>query len=143
MMYEWVKSLHLIADFAWMAGMLYLPRLFVYHATAAKGSELSETLKVMERRLLSYILNPAMILAWVFGVWLLLLNPALLYSPSLHVKFLMLFGMQIVHVMLARARREFANDENTHAARYFRILNEVPTVFLIVIVIMVVVKPFE
>lgn len=142
MLYTWLKALHVIADFAWMAGMFYLPRLYVYHAEATKGSELSETLKVMERRLLRAIINPAMIAAWGFGIWMLVLNPDLLKQPFMHAKLTCLVAMQIVHAMLARSRRQFANDTNTHSHKYFRILNEVPTVLLFGIVIFIIVRPF-
>ncbi len=141
MPYEWIKALHLISVFAWMAGMFYLPRLYVYHAEAKVGSELSETLKVMERRLLRIIINPAMILSYVFGIWMIAMNPTMLHQPWLHVKLTMVVAMQIVHAMLARARRNFAADKNQHSAKFYRILNEVPTLLLIIIVIMVVVKP--
>ena len=96
--------------------MLYLPRLFVYHADAKPGSELSETLKIMERRLLRRIINPAMIATWIFGIWMLVLNPALLHAPFFHVKLAMVVMMQIVHGLLARYRRQFAEDRNTHSA---------------------------
>ena len=140
--YEWLKALHVISDFAWMAGMLYLPRLYVYHATAKPGSELSETLKVMERKLLRYIINPAMISAWVFGIWMITINPGVLEDDAMRVKFACVIGMQIAHAMLARARRQFAKDANKHSAKYYRILNEVPTVLMIAIIIMVIVRPF-
>src|ERR1700744_4227651 len=97
MLYNWIKALHVISVIAWMAGMLYLPRLFVYHADAKPGSELSETLKIMERRLLRGIINPAMIAAYIFGIWMLILNPALLREPFFHVKLAMVVAMQIVH----------------------------------------------
>lgn len=142
MLYDWIKALHVIADFAWMAGMLYLPRLYVYHATAEKNSSLSETLKVMERRLLRAIINPAMIVAWLSGGWMLYRNPDLLHHPFMHVKLTLLIVMQIVHALLARSRRAFANDCNGHSALYFRVLNEVPTVLLIGIVLMIIVRPF-
>jgi putative membrane protein len=141
MLYNWVLALHIIAVMAWMAGMLYLPRLYVYHARAAKGSELSETFKVMERRLLRGIINPAMIAAWILGL-------ALAWQGDhwgdgwFHAKLLWLVGMQIVHAALARWRRAFANDANIHSDRFYRFMNEVPTVILIVIVILAVVKPF-
>ena len=141
MPYEWLKALHVISVIAWMAGMLYLPRLFVYHATAKPGSELSETLKVMERRLLRGIINPAMIASWGFSIWMLTLNPGLLHEPFMHVKLAMVVAMQIVHALLARHRRYFAADRNTHSATYYRVLNEVPAVLIIVIVIMIIVRP--
>jgi protoporphyrinogen IX oxidase len=141
MLYDWIKAFHIISVIAWMAGMLYLPRLYVYHVAAKKGSELSETLKVMERKLLRLIINPAMGATYVFGIWMLLLNPALLQQPFMHLKFSLIVGMQIVHAMLARYRRHFAEDRNVHTARFYRILNEVPTLLLIAIVIAIVVKP--
>jgi len=142
--YLWLKALHIISLIAWMAGMLYLPRLFVYHTQVAVGSEASEMLKTMERRLLRYIINPAMIFTWIFGIALALkLN---LFQPGnggwFHGKLGLLVLMQIAHAAMARSRRQFAQDRNTHSARYFRILNEVPTVLMIGIVLLVVLKPF-
>jgi putative membrane protein len=138
-----VKSLHIIAMVAWMAGMLYLPRLFVYHTQVKIGSEASELFKVMERRLLRLIINPAMIVTWIAGMWLVYYTNALdpVNGTWMHWKFTALIGMQIAHAMLARHRRQFANDKNTKSTKYYRILNEVPTVLLIVIVILVVVRP--
>lgn len=141
MSYEWLKAFHIISLISWMAGMLYLPRLYVYHAGAKIGSELSETLKIMENRLLRLIINPAMILTYIFGIWMLVLNPDLLHHPFMHVKLTAVVLMQIVHALLARYRRAFASDRNIHSAKFFRILNEVPTVLMIVIVIMIVVRP--
>src|SRR5262245_59527206 len=139
--YDWLKALHIIAVIAWMAGMLYLPRLYVYHAGAAVGSELSETFKVMERRLLRAIINPAMIAAWVLGLCLAWQGNHWL-EGWFHAKVALLIGMQIVHAGLARWRRAFAKDANVHSAKFYRIINEVPTLLLIVIVILAVVKPF-
>lgn len=142
--YLWVKALHIIAVIAWMAGMLYLPRLYVYHAGLAVGSEASELFKTMERRLLRAIINPAMIAAWVFGIWLIVITKA--GAPGMgywmHAKIGLLIGMQIVHAMLSRHRKQFARDVRPKSAIYFRVLNEVPTVFLIGIVLLVVLKPF-
>lgn len=143
MSYEWVKAFHIISMVAWMAGMFYLPRLYVYHADAAPGSDLSETLKVMERRLLRAIINPAMISTFVFGIWMLVLIPEFLAEGWFHVKLACLVLMTGFHGFLARWRREFAADSNTRPARFYRIANEIPTVLLIVIVIMVIVKPFS
>lgn len=142
MSYAWIKALHVISVIAWMAGMLYLPRLFVYHVSAKSGSELSETLKVMERRLLRLIINPAMIASYAFGIWMLILNPALLQARFMQVKIVALVGMQLVHALLARYRRAFARDRNTRSARFYRILNEVPTVLMIIIVAMIIVRPW-
>lgn len=141
-MYEWLKALHIIAVIAWMAGMLYLPRLFVYHASAAVGSELSETLKVMERRLLRAIINPAMIASLILGLGMIYFNPAIMREPWLHGKLALVIAMIIVHICLARWRKAFAADRNQHSANFYRIINEVPTVLMIGIVILVVVKPF-
>ena len=139
--YPWFRALHIISVIAWMAGMLYLPRLFVYHVEAANSSQMSETFKTMERRLLRLIINPAMIAAWIFGI-LLVLHIGAWQDPWMHAKFTLLIGMQIVHAMLARYRRAFANDANVHSAKFYRVLNEVPTVLMILIVILVTVKPF-
>ena len=141
MSYEWLKAIHIISVLSWMAGMLYLPRLYVYHATATVGSELSETLKIMEHKLLRFIINPAMVASYVFGIWMLMINTGLIREPFMHVKFTALIGMQIVHALLARYRRAFAEDRNIHSAKFFRILNEAPTLLMIVIVIMIIVKP--
>jgi protoporphyrinogen IX oxidase len=141
MLYTWLKALHVISVIAWMAGMLYLPRLYVYHASAKKGSELSETLKIMERRLLRRIINPAMIASFVFGIWMLALNPALLHQRFMHMKLGAVLVMTAIHGMLARYRRLFAEDRNMHAALYYRILNEVPAALIVIIVIMIIVRP--
>lgn len=143
MLYMWVKALHVISIVAWMAGLLYLPRLFVYHTQAAAGSETSETFKVMERRLLRAIMNPAMIAAYLFGIWMIALDPSIFKQGGwLHAKLLFVLGLTAVHMLLARWRKEFAEDRNTRPQRFFRIVNEVPTVLMIGIVILVIVKPF-
>jgi putative membrane protein len=141
MLYLWLKALHVISVISWMAGMLYLPRLFVYHTAAKPGSELSETLKIMERRLLRFIINPAMILSFVFGIALLAQNPDLLHQPFMHAKLGLVLLMTAVHGYLARCRKVFLRDENRHSTRFYRILNEVPTVLMIGIVILIIVKP--
>ena len=140
-LYLWLKALHIIAIIAWMAGMLYLPRLFVYHCEAASGSVQSETFKVMERRLLRAIINPAMIASWVLGIWLAW-SGNFLSAPWLHGKLVLVLAMSGVHGMLARWMKDFAADRNRHTQKFFRIMNEVPTVLMIGIVILVVVKPF-
>jgi putative membrane protein len=139
--YDWIKAGHIIAVIAWMAGMLYLPRLYVYHAGAKPGSELSETFKVMERRLLRGIINPAMIAAWVFGLLLMYLGHHWT-EGWFHGKVALLLLMQIVHAAYAKWRKAFAKDENRRDAKFYRLMNEVPTVLLIGIVILAVVKPF-
>jgi putative membrane protein len=141
MLYLWLKAFHVISIIAWMAGMLYLPRLFVYHCEAEKGSVQSETFKVMERRLLKAIINPAMIVAWVLGL-ILAWQGGWITSGWLHAKIALVLGLSAVHGMLAKQVKIFAADRNTRPARYFRILNEVPTVLMIGIVILVIVKPF-
>lgn len=140
--YLWIKALHIISVMAWMAGMLYLPRLFVYHAQAEAGSELSETLKIMERRLLRFIINPAMIAAFLFGGLMLWGTPDLLQAPWMHIKLTAIVLMTGVHGLYARWRKTFERDENTKNPRFYRIWNEIPTVLMIVIVLMAVVKPF-
>lgn len=139
--YSWVKALHIISVIAWMAGMLYLPRLYVYHCAAESGSIQSETFKVMERRLLRAITNPAMIASWLFGI-LLVLHLEAWTEPWFHAKLTLLIGMQIIHAALARWRKQFERDENRHSETYYRYMNEVPTLLMIGIVIFVVVKPF-
>ncbi|RVC60968.1 MAG: protoporphyrinogen oxidase HemJ [Mesorhizobium sp.] len=139
--YLWAKAIHVIAVISWMAGMLYLPRLFVYHADAEKGSAQSETFKVMERRLLRAIINPAMIATWVFGLWLAWKGFAF-HGGWLHAKIALVLVLSGLHGYLAGAVRKFAEDKNEKPARHWRIVNEIPTLLLIVIVILVVVKPF-
>ena len=139
--YDWLKAFHVIAVIAWMAGMLYLPRLFVYHCDAPIGSKESETFKVMERRLLRAIINPAMIAAWALGLWLAW-HGGWFGAPWLQAKILLVLVLSGVHGFLARWMREFAADQNRRSAGFYRIINEVPTVLMIAIVILVVVKPF-
>jgi putative membrane protein len=141
--YLGIKALHIIAVISWMAGMLYLPRLYVYHAGVKPGSEASEMLKVMERRLLRIIINPAMIAAWVFGIGLAAGEwDSLKHAGWFHIKLTMLVLMQICHAMLARWRRHFAQDRNVHTAKFYRMVNEIPTLLMVIIVCMAVVKPF-
>lgn len=141
-MYEWIKAFHVIAVIAWMAGMLYLPRLFVYHCEAEVGSKQSETFKVMERRLLKAIINPAMIAAWLLGLYLAWTGHWF-SSGWFHIKLLLVLILSGLHGMLARWVRDFANDRNTRSQKFYRIINEIPTVLMIGIVIMVIVKPFS
>ena len=140
--YQWMVSLHIISVIAWMAGMFYLPRLFVYHASAEVGSELSETLKVMESKLLRIILNPAMIAAWFFAGLMMWAQPSLFSDGWFHTKLLLVVLMTVVHAFYARWRRQFAADANTRSHRFYRFANEVPTVLMIAIVVLAVVKPF-
>ena len=140
--YNWLLALHIISVISWMAGMLYLPRLFVYHADAPHGSQLSETFKIMERRLLRYIMNPAMITSFAFGFAMLVANPALFEGGWMHVKLTLVLFLAGAHGFLAASRKKFERDANTRPAGFYRVINEVPTVLMIGIVIMAVVKPF-
>ena len=139
--YQWIKALHVISVVAWMAGMFYLPRLFVYHTEAEPGSDKSETFKVMERRLLRAIMNPAMIATWVFGLWLLWLSEAWA-EYWMMAKFVLILAMTELHHFYARWRKDFEADRNTRSARFYRIANEAPTLLMIGIVILVIVQPF-
>jgi putative membrane protein len=140
-MYGWIKALHIISVIAWMAGMLYLPRLFVYHCEAEAGSKQSETFKVMERRLLKGIINPAMIVTWLAGIYLAWAGQ--LFSAGwLHGKLLLVLVLSGVHGFFARCVRDFGADRNIRNQKFYRIINEVPTLLMIGIVILVVVRPF-
>lgn len=141
-LYPWLMSFHILAVIAWMAGMLYLPRLYVYHADAQKGSEMSETFKIMERRLLRAIINPAMIATFIFGTLMLVANPALFDHGWIHAKLALVVLMTVVHGLFARWRKVFERDENTRPAKFYRIWNEVPTALMVFIVILVIIKPF-
>ena len=140
--YLWIKALHVIAVIAWMAGLLYLPRLFVYHAQAEVGSASSDTFKVMEDKLYRIIMTPAMIVAWVCGLGMIALNPALFSAGWLPVKLLFVVGLTVSHFLMNGWRRDFARDANRRSQKFFRIANELPTLAMIVIVIMVIVRPF-
>ena len=137
----WVKAFHIMSVIAWMAALLYLPRLFVYHADAAAGSDKSETFKLMERRLLFGIANPAMAATWIFGLWLAWWM-GVLEAHWLHAKFLFVVLLSSYHGMLVYFVRAFAKDGNRRSARFFRLINEIPALIIVVIVILVVVKPF-
>lgn len=138
----WLKAFHILAVIAWMAGLLYLPRLFVYHMTAAPGGELDEALKKQERRLLKGIMNPAMIAVWLFGVLTLLATPAFLMQGWLHAKLLLVVVMTGIHHVYMAARKKFERGERPRTERFWRIVNEIPAVLAVLIVIFVVVKPF-
>jgi putative membrane protein len=140
--YNWIKSLHLIAVISWMAGLLYLPRLFVYHADADAGSEMSETFKIMERKLLRLIMNPAMIVTWVAGLCLIYANMALMKEGWMHGKLLLVVLMTGFHHYLGGLRKKFLRDANQKPAKFYRQINEVPTVLMILIVVFVIVRPF-
>ncbi len=142
-MYLWVKALHIVAVIAWMAAMLYLPRLFVYHAAAARGSETDASLMVMERRLLRAIMNPAMIATVAFGAWLLYLTwPEAIRQGWMHVKLVGIAALLVLHHLFAVWRKRFERGENRRPPRFYKIVNETVTVAMIVVVIMAVVKPF-
>ncbi len=140
-LYPWFKAFHVMAVIAWMAGMLYLPRLFVYHCGAEAGSRQSETFKVMEQRLLRGIINPAMVVSWTLGLWMVY-DGGLISAHWLELKLLLVIVLSGVHGMLARWTMDFAADRNRHSERFYRIMNEVPAVLMVGIVIMAVIKPF-
>jgi putative membrane protein len=139
--YEWIKALHVIAVIAWMAGMLYLPRLFVYHCEAEPGSKQSETFKVMERRLLRAIITPAMIATWLLGLGLAW-QGGWLASHWLQTKIVLVLALSAIHGFLARWVRDFAADRNRMSQKFYRVINEIPAVLMVGIVILAVVKPF-
>ena len=143
MLLAYIKAFHVIAIIAWMAGLLYLPRLFVYHASSKIGSEQSETFKVMERRLLKLITTPAMIASWLLGLYLAF-SGVIDWSADgwFHAKLALVILLSAFHGMLAKWTKDFALDRNTRSARFYRIANEVPTILMIFIVILVVVRPF-
>ncbi len=141
MLYLWLKAFHIIAVIAWMAGMLYLPRLFVYHADSAPGSQQSETFKIMEQRLLKIIINPAMIATWVLGLWLAY-DSGLYRERWLQAKFLLVILLSALHGANVRWFRDFQADRNTRPASFYRIMNEVPAALMVLIVLLVVLKPF-
>ena len=142
-LYPWTKALHIISLIAWMAGMLYLPRLFVYHCAVAQGSEASELFKLMERRLYKLIMTPAMLATFTFGI-LLALTPGLVewHAGWFYVKLAAVLGLGGVHGAMNTWRRGLLNDANTRPQRLFRLANEVPPVLMLVAVVMVVVQPF-
>ncbi len=140
-MYEWIKALHVIAVISWMAGMLYLPRLFVYHCEAEPGSKQSETFKLMEWRLLKAIINPAMMVTWLAGLYMAW-YASWYMSPWFHAKFLLVLALSGVHGFFSRWVKDFQADRNTRSQRFYRIINEIPTILMIFIVVLVIVKPF-
>lgn len=142
-LYVWVKAFHIVAVIAWMAGLLYLPRLFVYHCKAEKGSAQSETFKVMERKLLRQIMNPAMVVSLGLGLWLLFMPGVIDWSDVwVYLKLALVVLMLVNHHLMARFRRDFAEDRNRRSEKFYRVFNEAPTLAMIAIVIFVVVKPF-
>lgn len=141
MLYLLLKALHVIAVIAWMAGMLYLPRLFVYHAESKPGSEQSETFKVMEQRLLNIIMGPAMAATWIFGIALVLWG-RWFASGWFMVKLGLVIAMSVLHGLYSHWARDFAFDRNRHSAKFYRLANEIPTILLIAVVLLAVLKPF-
>jgi protoporphyrinogen IX oxidase len=141
-MYLWLKALHIVAVISWMAGLLYLPRLMIYHCAAETGSVQSETFKTMERRLFRYIMTPAMIVAWAAGLWLAFGYVGFAGGYWLHAKFLLVIAMSAAHDQMGRWLKDFAEDRNTRPQRFYRIANEVPTLLMLAIVVLAVVKPF-
>jgi putative membrane protein len=141
MLYLWIKALHVIAVISWMAALLYLPRLFVYHAEAEPGSKQSETFKVMERRLLRFIATPAMIVVWLTGLWMAW-DAGLFAQGWLHGKLLLVLVLSAIHGLNAKWTKDFAADRNQRSARFYRMANEVPTLLMVGIVVLVIVKPF-
>ena len=140
--YLWIKALHVISVIFWMAGMAYLPRLYVYHSQAEVGSDKSETFKTMERLLLRGIINPAMIATLVFGLLMIWANPDLMKQGWFHAKLALLFLMFGAHGAYSKYRKDFAADRNTRSTKFYRIVNEVPPVLVVLIVVLVIVKPF-
>jgi protoporphyrinogen IX oxidase len=140
--YSIVKALHVISVISWMAGLLYLPRLFVYHAAEAPGSASSETFKVMERRLFRAIMNPAMMATWLFGLTMLWMVPGWLEDGWMHAKLFLVLVLTATHHAMGRWRKAFAADENRHSTRFYRIANEIPTLLMVVVVFLVILKPF-
>jgi len=141
--YPWIKSLHIVSMVAWMAGLLYLPRLFVYHSMARVGSDAAETFKVMERRLQRGIMTPAMLATWGFGLLLAAMPGVLDWRMGwIWAKLAIVIGLTVFHFLLARWRAAFSADQNRYPTRFFRMVNELPTLALIAIVVLVVVKPF-
>jgi putative membrane protein len=140
-LYLWMKAGHVIAVIAWMAGMLYLPRLFVYHCEAEPGSQQSETFKVMERRLMNVIINPAMVVVWALGLWLAWTG-GFFTSGWFHAKLLLVVALSGLHGLLSRCVRDFAADRNRRSQKFYRYINEIPAILMVGIVILVIVKPF-
>ena len=142
-LYPWLKAFHIIAVISWMAGMLYLPRLYVYHCEVAPGSAESARFKTMERRLLRAIVNPAMAATWLLGITLILTPASGGFGQGwLHAKLLLVLALSAAHGLFSKWRKDFEKDANTRPAKFYRIWNEVPAVLMIAIVILVVVKPF-
>ena len=140
-MYEWIKVIHIVAVISWMAGLLYLPRLMVYHFDTKIGSEASDIFKIMEKRLLRFIMTPAMIVSWAMGLWLMVMTQAHIEAWFV-TKLFLVFLLSAAHGFQARWVKEFADDQRRHSVKFYRVVNEIPAVLMLLIVILVVVKPF-
>lgn len=141
-LYLWIKALHLISMVAWFAGLFYLPRLFVYHMTVPAGGEASETFKTMEQKLLKIIMTPAMVATWIFGLTMIALNTSLLSDGWLHAKLLLLIGLSGFHGFLSASRRKFEADARPRTEKFWRLMNEAPTIGLVLIIFLAILKPF-
>lgn len=139
--YLWLKAFHLISLIAWMAGLLYLPRLYVYHAEAEKNSDMDKTFQIMEKKLLRFIMNPAMIFTFIFGISLISLVGMQHLGGWLHIKLVLVLILAGMHGMMAKWRKDFASGTNSRTAKFYRIINEVPAILLMIIVVLAVVKP--
>lgn len=139
----WYKAIHVISVISWMAAMFYMPRLFVYHSTVASGSERDETFKIMEKRLLRIIMTPAMISTYIFGFLVAYIYGFIALGIWFHIKMLAVLGLTVLHGLNAKWVKDFANNRNQNSEKFYRIINEIPVIFMIIAVIMVVVKPFE
>ena len=140
--YLTLKAIHIIAVISWMAGMLYLPRIFVYHADSLKNSNQCETFKVMERKLIRIIMNPAMILTWVFGILMIVANPMIFNQGWMHAKLGCVFMMTAMHMIYVKWYKDFDQNKNSRTSKFYRIVNEIPTILMIIIVCMAVIEPF-
>lgn len=141
--YEWIKVAHIVSVISWMAGMFYLPRLFVYHSQVEIGSEAHNLFVIMEKKLLRLIMNPAMIATYIFGLMLAYIYGMQALGGWFHVKFTVVIILTVIHAMFARWRKDFIEGKNTRSEIFYRVINEVPVVLMIIAVIMVVIKPFE
>lgn len=141
--YTWYKAIHVISVIFWMAGLLYLPRLYAYHARAEVGGELDKTFQTMERRLLKIIMNPAMLVTYIFGLMNAHIYGFVALGGWFHIKMLAVGALTIMHMYLAKCRKDFVRGENKNSERFYRIINEIPAILIVIAVIMVIVKPFE
>lgn len=139
--YLWIKAFHVIAVISWMAGLLYLPRLFIYHCEVETGSLASEKFKVMERRLLKAIMAPAALITWGLGLWMAIIG-GLFHDAWFHAKLSLVIAMSVCHVLMILWKNDFAADRNIRSQKFYRIANEIPTLLMIAIVLLVVLKPF-